>query len=138
LWRAGLVVVQQKDAKPRYEVILSQINFTGVPRSMSVTYTAVLEASEDTVLFLSTLLHAERERRGTRKSTRALSTYKQAALVLRWFLEDARMSALARDNAIAASTAYSYRDEGVAVLAVEAGRRCTGRCWRPRRPGTRM
>ena len=40
---------------------------------MSVAYTAVLEISEDTVLFLSSLLHAERRRRGTRKGTRALS-----------------------------------------------------------------
>lgn len=84
---------------------------------MSVTYTAVLEVSEDGVLFLSALLHAERRRRGTRKGTRVLGTYKQAVLVLRWFLEDTRMSALARDNAIAVSTAYQYRDEGIAVLA---------------------
>src|SRR5882724_9875101 len=63
------------------------------------------------------LLHAERVRRGTRKDTRAWGTYKQAVLVLRWFLDDARMSGLARDNAIASSTAYDYRDEGIAVLA---------------------
>ncbi len=84
---------------------------------MSVTYTAVLEVSEDSVLFLSALLHAERRRRGTRKGRRALGTYKQAVLVLRWSLNDTRMSALARDNAIAVSTAYVYRDEGIAVLA---------------------
>jgi hypothetical protein len=72
---------------------------------MSVTYTAVLDVSEGSVLFLSGLLDAERTRRGTRKDTRSLTTYKQAVLVLRWFLEDARMSALARDNAISASTA---------------------------------
>lgn len=64
---------------------------------MSVAYTAVLEVSEDSVLFLSALLHAERVRRGTRQRTRALGTYKQAVLVLRWFLDDTRMSALARD-----------------------------------------
>ena len=85
---------------------------------MSIPYTAVLDVSEDSVLFLSGLLDAERRRRGTRKDTRALTTYKQAVLVLRWFLEDARMSALARDNAISGSTAYDYRDEGIAVLAV--------------------
>jgi hypothetical protein len=84
---------------------------------MSVTYTAVLEVSEDSVLFLSALLCAERERRGTRKGTRASGTYKQAVLVLRRFLEDTRMSAPARDNAISLATAYEYRDEGVAVLA---------------------
>ncbi|MET8763624.1 hypothetical protein [Lentzea sp. NPDC004782] len=82
---------------------------------MSVAYIAVLGASEGTVLFLSTLLCAERGRRDTRKSTRALGTRKQAVLVLRWFLEDTRMPALARDNVIAVSTAYAYRDEGVAA-----------------------
>jgi hypothetical protein len=84
---------------------------------MSVTYEAVLDVSEDTVLFLSGLLHAERLRRGTRKGRRKLSTYKQAVLVLRWFLDDTRMSALARDNRISKSTAYDYRDEGIKVLA---------------------
>ena len=84
---------------------------------MSVTYEAVLDVSEDSVLFLSGLLDAERRRRGTRKDTRALGTYKQAVLVLRWFLDDTRMSQLARDNAISNSTAYEYRDEGIAVLA---------------------
>ena len=72
---------------------------------MSVTYTAVLEVSEGSVLFLSGLLHAERVRRGTRRGTRALGTYKQAVLVLRWFLNDTRMSAPAGDDAIAVSTA---------------------------------
>ena len=85
---------------------------------MSITYEAVLDVSEDSARFLSALLHAERVRRGTRKGTRALGTYKQAVLVLRWFLDDTRMSGLARDNAIASSTAYAYRDEGIAVLAV--------------------
>ena len=84
---------------------------------MSVTYEAVLDVSEDSVLFLSGLLHAERLRRGTRTGTRKLSTYKQAVLVLRWFLDDTRMSALARDNGIGKSTAYDYRDEGITVLA---------------------
>jgi hypothetical protein len=84
---------------------------------VSVTYTAVLDVSEDTVLFLSGLLHAERLRRGTRKGRRKLGTYEQAVLVLRWFLDDTRMSALARDNGIGESTAYDYRDEGIAVLA---------------------
>jgi hypothetical protein len=85
---------------------------------MSITYEAVLDVSEHSAQFLSELLHAEQVRRGTRKNTRALSTYKQAVLVPRWFLDDTRMSALARDNGISESTAYDYRDEGIAVLAV--------------------
>lgn len=84
---------------------------------MSVTYEAVLDVSEDGVAFVAGLLDAERVRRGTRSDTRALDTRAQAVLVLRWFLDDTRMSALAMDNAISSSTAYTYRDEGIAVLA---------------------
>lgn len=87
---------------------------------MSVAYEAVLDVSEGSVLFLSMLLHDGRVRRGTRKGTRAMGTYKQAVLVLRWFLDDTRMSGLARDNGISSSTAYAYRDEGIAVLAALA------------------
>jgi len=58
-------------------VIRPKIICTGFRAVVSVTYTAVLDVSEDSVLFLSGLLHAERVRRGTRKDTRALSTYTQ-------------------------------------------------------------
>ena len=71
---------------------------------MSVTYEAVLDVSEDSVLWLSGLLHAERVRRGTRQGTRVLSTFTQAVLALRWFFDHTRMSALARDNKISVST----------------------------------
>jgi hypothetical protein len=74
---------------------------------MSVAYEAVLDVSEDGVLFLSGLLRTERVRRGTCKDTRAVGTYKQAVSVLRWFLDDSRMSGLARDNRISSSTAYA-------------------------------
>lgn len=60
------------------------------------------------------LLHTERVRRGTRKGRRALGTYQQATLALRWFLDDTRMLG---DNAIAVSTVYACRDEGIAVPA---------------------
>jgi hypothetical protein len=73
----------------------------GFRARMSVSYTAVLDVSEHSVLFLSGLLDAERLRRGTRNHTRALTTHHQAVLVLRWFLEDARKTALltAREGA---------------------------------------
>ena len=61
------VVVQRKSAEPRQEVDFSQS--TSRQRScatMSVTYTATLPVSEDTVLFVAGLLHAERRRLGTR------------------------------------------------------------------------
>ena len=60
---------------------------------MSISYEAVLDVSEHSVVFLSQLLHAERVRRGTRQGTRALGTFKQAVLILRWFLDDTRMKA---------------------------------------------
>jgi DDE superfamily endonuclease len=84
---------------------------------VSVTYQAVLDVEEDTVEFLAGLLVDERTRRGTRADTRVLLPRQQAVLALRWFLDDTRMSALARDNAISESTAYAYRDEAIAVLA---------------------
>ncbi len=84
---------------------------------MSIAYQAVLPVREGTVLFLSGLLDLEQARRGTRSGTRSLSTRDQAILVLRWFLDDTRVSQLARDNRISASTAYAYRDEAIGVMA---------------------
>jgi hypothetical protein len=84
------------------------------------TYTAVLPAPEETVLFVSGLLAAERRRRGTRRGRRALGCYRQAVLVLRWFLDGTRLAQLAIDNAISASTAYRYLHEGIDVLAGQA------------------
>ena len=49
-------------------MVLPKINFKGFRAAVSVTYTAVLDVSEETVLFLSGLLHAERVRRGTRRA----------------------------------------------------------------------
>jgi hypothetical protein len=72
---------------------------------MSVTCTAALPGRDQTVLFLSSLLHGERRRRGTRTDTRALSPFKQAVLILRWFLDATRVAQLACDNAIGKSTA---------------------------------
>lgn len=86
---------------------------------MSVTYTAVLDVSEDSVRFLSGLLDAERARRGTRAGTRVLTTREQAIMVLRWLFDDTRMRQLARDNRIGLSTAYDYREEAVGLLAAQ-------------------
>jgi hypothetical protein len=82
-----------------------------------VIYTAVLPVSEQTGLFVSRLLAAERCRRGTRGRRRALGCYRQAVLVLRWFLDGTRLAQLAADNRIGRSTAYRYLHEGIDVLA---------------------
>src|SRR3954449_2016059 len=85
-----------------------------------VTYSAVLPVSEETVLFVSALLAAERRRRGTRRGRRALGCYRQAVLVLRWFWDGTRLAQLAADNRIGRSTAYRYLHEGIDALAAEA------------------
>jgi hypothetical protein len=82
-----------------------------------VTYTAVLPAPDETVLFVSGLLAAERRRRGTRRGRRALGCYRQAVLILRWFVDGTRLAQLAGDNAISASTAYRYLHEGIDARA---------------------
>ncbi len=87
---------------------------------MSVTYTATLPVRQRTVVFLTSLLDAERARRGTRAGRRALSTFQQAVLVLRWFLDATRVRQLAGDNTIGRSTAYDYLHEAIAVLAARA------------------
>jgi hypothetical protein len=87
---------------------------------MSVTYSATLPVSEDTVLFVSGLLHAQRRRLGTRAGTRSLGCYRQAILVLRWLLDGTRIAQLAGDNALSRSTGYAYLHEGLTVLAGQA------------------
>ncbi len=84
---------------------------------MSGTYTAELPLGEHTVAHLAVLLTAERERRGTRKETRAhpLSAVRDG---LRWFCDGTRVKQLAGDHGIGRSTAYTYLHEGIAVLAL--------------------
>src|ERR671910_3812605 len=85
-----------------------------------VIYTAVLPVDEDTVRFVSALLAADRRRRRTRPKRRALGCYRQAVLVLRWFLDGTLLAQLAADNEIGRSTAYRYLHEGIDILAAAA------------------
>jgi hypothetical protein len=87
---------------------------------MSVTYTAVLPVRDETVAFLAERLDAERRNRGTRAGTRSLTCHEQSILILRWFLDGARIAQLAIDNAITGTTAYDYLHEGIDVLAARA------------------
>jgi hypothetical protein len=85
--------------------------------SATLTYTCVLPARQETVLFVSTLLHARRRRLGTRRGRRGLTCFKQAVLVLRWFLDNIRVRQLATDNAISVPNAYRCLHEGINELA---------------------
>lgn len=82
-----------------------------------VAYTAVLDVKASTVTYLVGLFNDLRVRIGTRAGTRALSSWSQAVMVLRWFIDGARMRDLVRDNGIASSTGYKYLHEGITVLA---------------------
>ena len=86
----------------------------------SVTYTAVLDVRRSTVEHLARLLRSHRTEVGTRRGRRALGCFKQAVLILRWFIDGTRLSQLARDNALSTSTAYRYLHEGLMVLAAGA------------------
>src|SRR3954449_5603994 len=110
------------DAGPRWEgrLFTDRLPTRGPAVSDPVTYTAVLSVAEETVQFVSGLLAAERRRRGTRGRRRALGCYRQAVLVLRWFLDRTRLAQLACDNRIGRSTAYRYLHEGIDALAVAA------------------
>src|SRR4051812_8095071 len=88
--------------------------------SFSITYTAVLDVRRATAEHLAKLLRENRERIGTRRGTRALGVFKQAVLVLRWFVDGTRLTQLARDNNISVPTAYRYLHEGLTVLADHA------------------
>jgi hypothetical protein len=87
---------------------------------MSVTYTASLTVRDETVFFLTGLLHLRRRTIGTRAGRRSLSPLTQAILVLRWLLDGTRVKQLAADNHIGKSTAYDYLHEGIDVLAARA------------------
>jgi DDE superfamily endonuclease len=86
----------------------------------SITYTAVLDVRRATAEHLAKLLRGHRVQLGTRKGTRALGVFKQAVLVLRWFVDGTRLVQLARDNGISVPTSYRYLHEGLTVLADHA------------------
>ena len=85
-----------------------------------VTYTAVLPIGEHTAVRLAQLLAGEQRKRRTRRGRRALGPWRQAVLVLRWFLDGTRVAQLAVDNQISLSTGYRYLHEGIDVLAAAA------------------
>ena len=85
-----------------------------------ITFSCVLEARRETVYSLAKLIHERRERAGTRRGTRAPGPYRQAVLVLRWFLDATRVRQLAADNRIGKSTCYDRLHEAINLLAALA------------------
>jgi hypothetical protein len=85
-----------------------------------ITYRARLDVPRELAQHLGRLLRAERRRRGTRTDSRALTCFWQAVLGLRWFRQNADVTALARDHGISRATGYRYLDEVITVLAQQA------------------
>jgi DDE superfamily endonuclease len=85
-----------------------------------ISYRAMLDVPRELAQYVSGLLHAERRRRGTRKGSRALTCFRQAVLGLRWFRQNADITALAGDHGVSRATGYRYVDEVIAVLSDQA------------------
>jgi hypothetical protein len=81
----------------------------------------MLDVSRELVAYVASLLAARRRARGTRRRSRALSCGKQALFALVWFRKREDLTVLAAGFGISRATGYRYRyrDEAVAVLAVE-------------------
>ncbi|WP_424923252.1 transposase family protein, partial [Actinomadura rubrisoli] len=65
-------------------------------------------------------MQAERRLRGTPKGSRALTCFRQAVMVLRWFRGETDIPKLGRDHKVSRATAYRYIGEGIDVLAAQA------------------
>jgi hypothetical protein len=72
------------------------------------------------VVFVATLLSANRLDRGTRRGTRALTCWSQALFCLVWFRERRDVALTGRGFRISQATAYRYLDEAIEVLAAQA------------------
>src|SRR3954452_4020336 len=103
---------------PSIDRVLRQIRV--FERLHVIDYPAMLDVPRELVQYLGRLLAAERQRRGTRTGTRALTCFYQALMVLVWFRKGEDVTLLGVGFGLSRATAYRYRDEGIAVLAAQA------------------
>jgi hypothetical protein len=80
----------------------------------------MLDVPVQLVLFVARLLALHRREIGTRRGTRALSTWRQAVFALAWFRDRPDVARLGKGFGISQATAYRYLDEAITVLAVRA------------------
>jgi hypothetical protein len=85
-----------------------------------ITYSATLDVSDELAWYVSGLLLAERQRRGTPRGSRKPGCFRQAVPGLRWFRDRTAIETLGRDNRISRATACRYAGEVTGVLAAEA------------------
>ena len=91
----------------------------GIPGGQ-ITFACVREARRETVCFLARLIGEYCERAGIRRGTRALGPFRQAVLVVRWFLDATRVRQLAADNHIGKTTCYDRLHGAIDLLAALA------------------
>ena len=84
------------------------------------TYSAICDVPEQTLLYVTALLHTHRREIGTRTGRRAGTARAQAKLVLRWFRDDAAIRILAAEATLGISTCYRYPHEAIDVIAEHA------------------
>ncbi|GGT46819.1 hypothetical protein GCM10010176_107210 [Nonomuraea spiralis] len=80
----------------------------------------MLDVSRALVQYVARLLQEERRQLGTPKGSRALTPFRQAVMVLRWFRGERDIPKLGRDHRVSRATAYRYITEGIDVLAAQA------------------
>ena len=85
-----------------------------------IHYRVSLDVPVQLLLKVSNLLEKHRAELGTRNGTRALTCWQQAKFILAWFRDKPDLRRLGEGFGISQSTAYRYKDEGVAILAREA------------------
>ncbi|MGW5689338.1 IS5/IS1182 family transposase, partial [Nonomuraea sp. NPDC003754] len=85
-----------------------------------IAHRATLDVSRALVHHLARLLQEERRLRGTPQHSRALTPFRQAVMVLRWFRGENDIPKLGRDQRVSRATAYRYIHEGIDVLAAQA------------------
>jgi hypothetical protein len=85
-----------------------------------IAYRAMLDVPRELVRYVSGLLAAERQARGTRRNSRALTCWNQSVFVLVWFRKREDLTVLGAGFGISRATAYRYRDEALLALAAQA------------------
>ena len=82
---------------------------------------AMLDVPQALVTYVSRLLAAHRRALDTRKTTRALTCWRQAVFTLVWFRDrGVDLRVLGAGFGISRATAYRYRDEVLLLLADQA------------------
>jgi hypothetical protein len=77
------------------------------------TYTAVLDVRGGHSVLPGPAVVAAPPRAGHPPWAARSGCYRQAVLVIRWYLDGTRLAQLAADNRIGGSTAYRYLHEGI-------------------------